>query len=261
MRIVNYLIVGALLVCISVPATAQKITQVYTGTLKCQGLEKADSIKKDFLAMLDKICCVKFNNSTKVYYLPEDKEVKISSDSITFNASEKLRYTLHCNTNQNFVVEKYVYLLKDYQMKFPDATIYWKTKDLEYAKRFADDLVYLQNIRQLEEKVDFDSIAAGYRRLGVKPAITEEARRYIVQANAMTQAKNYKKAIEYYNEAIKVNPATPMVYNNQALLYAMVGQYREAIGCMKKYLKLVPDAEDSRAVQDKIYEYEAMITK
>jgi tetratricopeptide (TPR) repeat protein len=143
-------------------------------------------------------------------------------------------------------------------MHLPDLVVYWKVKDLDFAKRFADDLVYLQNIRQLADKIDFDSIAAGYRRLSVKPAITEEARRYIVQANAMTQAKNYKKAIEYYNEAIKVNPATPMVYNNQALLYAMLGQYREAISCMKKYLALEPEAEDARAVQDKIYEYEAM---
>lgn len=250
-----------LLVCFAASAIGQKITPVYTGTLKYQDREKADSIRKDLDEMLDKIYYVNTGTSVKTHYLPDDQELKVSSDSISFNISKKKRYAFALDFQKEFTVSEYLYVLKVYQMHLPDLVVYWKVKDLDYAERFADDLVYLQNIRQLADKVDFDSIAAGYRRLSVKPAITEEARRYIVQANAMTQAKNYKKAIEYYNEAIKVNPATPMVYNNQALLYAMLGQYREAISCMKKYLALEPAAEDARAVQDKIYEYEAMMTK
>jgi len=82
-----------------------------------------------------------------------------------------------------------------------------------------------------------------------------------VQANAMTQSKNYNRAIELYEKAIAMNPTNPMVYNNEALILAMVGQYSSAINRMKKYLMLVPEAEDARAAQDKIYEWETEIEK
>lgn len=263
MRKASFSISCVLMVCFAAPAIGQRITPVYTGALRHQNLGKADSIKQDLAKMLDKVYYVNTRKSLKTHYLPENHELEVNSDSISFNVSKKERYTVALNFQKEFVVAEYVYVLKVYQMQLPDLVVYWKIKDLEYAKRFADDLVYLQNIRQLADnsKVNFDSIAAAYSRLSVKPAIPEEARKYIVQANAMTQAKNYKKAIEYYNEAIRVNPANPMAYNNQALLYAMIGRYNEAINCMKKYLKLAPDAEDARAVQDKIYEYEAMTTK
>jgi len=45
------------------------------------------------------------------------------------------------------------------------------------------------------------------------------------------------------------------------LILAKVGQYNSAINRMRKYLKLVPEAEDARAAQDKIYEWEAEINK
>lgn len=262
MRKASFIVSCVLLVCLAPLAIGQRITPVYTGMLRCQSLEKADSIKKDLAEMLGKVYYVNTGTSLKTHYLPENHELKVNSDHISFNVSKKKRYTFALNFQKEFVVAEYFYVLKVYQMQLPDLVVYWKVKDLDYAKRFADDIVYLQNIRYLSSsKADFESIAAEYRTLSVKPAIPEEARKYIVQANAMTQAKNYKKAIEYYNEAIRVNPATPMAYNNQALLFAMIGRYNDAINCMKKYLKLVPDAEDARSVQDKIYEYEAMMTK
>jgi tetratricopeptide (TPR) repeat protein len=263
MKRAGYFISCVFMACLTNPAIGQRITPVYTGTLKCQSREKADSVKHDLSQMLGKICYVNTGTSLKTHYLPEDPELEITSDSISFNISKKDRYTFALSFQKEFIISEYFYLFKVYQMQLPDLIAYWKVKDLDYAKRFADDIVYLQNIRFLSDnpRSDFDSIAAEYRSLKVKPEIPEEARKYIVQANAMTQAKNYKQAIEYYNDAIRVNPAIPMIYNNQALLYAMIGRYNEAINCMKKYLKLSPDADDARAMQDKIYEYEAMTGK
>lgn len=198
------------------------------------------------------------------HYIPEDKELTVTKDSVTFNISKNKKYTFFCSNTQDIKALEYSYLGKVYEIELPGLTVYWKIKDLEFAKKFADDLVYFQNMKQfvsVKDVEDFDAVAAKYRALKEKPKVTEEERKYIVQANAQTQLKNYKQAIEIYEKAIKVNPTNPMVYNNQALLLAMVGRYEAAINRMKKYLKLVPDASDARAAQDKIYEWEGMMQK
>jgi len=264
MEYAKYLLVCGLLVCCTIPATAQRITPVYSGTLRYHTIEKLDSVKKEFSDMLGKVYCVHIGESLKSLFIPEDKEVVVTPDSVSFNVSKKDKYTLRFTNKQVIKVSEYYYLLKDYQMELPELTVYWKTKDLEFAKRFADDIVYFQNIQHflnVKDVEDFDAIAAQYRALNVKPPISEDERRYIVQASAMSQLKDYKRAIEFYEKAIQIDATNPMVYNNQALLFAMIGQYDEAINSMKKYMKLVPDAPDARAAQDKIYEWEAMMPK
>lgn len=44
----------------------------------------------------------------------------------------------------------------------------------------------------------FEPIAANYRALAVKPTVSEDQRKYIVQANSFNQQKSYGKAIELY---------------------------------------------------------------
>ncbi|MDO9256593.1 MAG: hypothetical protein Q7U54_13835 [Bacteroidales bacterium] len=52
-----------------------------------------------------------------------------------------------------------------------------------------------------------------------------------------------------------------VAYTNLALLSAQVKDFQTAIYYMKKYLLLVPESEDARSCQDKIYEWEVQITK
>jgi tetratricopeptide (TPR) repeat protein len=260
-----YSIICGLLVFITVPAAAQKITPVYSGTLRYNTLEKLDSVKKEFSDMLGKVYSVNIGKSLKNLYIPEDKEVVVKQDGVSFNVTKKKeKYLFLYTTKQEIKILEYSYLGKEYEMVLPDLTLYWRIRDLEFAKRFADDLVYFQNMQHfvnLKDVEDFDLVAAKYRALKEKPPISEDERKFIVQANAMTQSKNYNQAIEFYEKAILVDPTNPMVYNNQALLFVMVGRYDEAINRMKKYLKLVPDAPDARSAQDKIYEWEAMMAK
>lgn len=119
--------------------------------------------------------------------------------------------------------------------------------------------------RKLEQKsqfIVFEPLAAEYRSLKVKPPISEEQRKYIVQANSFNEKKSYSKAIELYLQAIGIDQtAYPAAYSNLALLYAQVEKYNEAIINMKKYLLLVPDATDARGAQDKIYEWEAGLAR
>ena len=266
MKNTKYFLISGILVCLTAPSIAQKITQVYSAELRCNFLEKADSIKKDFSDMLGKAYYVNIGKSARPWMIHEedDRKVVVTEDGVTFNATKKEKYTLHYSDKQEIIIQEYSYLGKVYEIKLSGLTVYYKIKDLEFAKRFADDLVYFQNMKDLVSVSDiknFESIAADYRALKIKPPVAEEARKYIVQANAMTELKEYKKAIDFYDKALQIDPANPMVYNNQALLYAIVNRYADAINFMKKYLMLVPDAPDARAVQDKIYEWELSVTK
>lgn len=126
----------------------------------------------------------------------------------------------------------------------------------------ADDIFFL--VRPNIEKRDslqlevFKKLAVQYRSLKVKPTVSEEQRKYIVQANMFNQEKAFSKAIDLYIKVIELDQtAYPAAYSNLALLSAQTYKYSAAIKYMKKYLLLEPEASDARSAQDKIYEWEA----
>lgn len=152
-----------------------------------------------------------------------------------------------------------------YKIAFPHFMI---TGGLSELKKAADNLYFIQksldnlSTNQKKDIAAFEPIAAEYRSLSVKPRITEEQRRLIVQANAFTQKKDYVGAVDRYNKALELNPTSyPEAYYNLALLHEQQHLYTFAITYLKKYLMLVPDAKDARGAQDKIYEWETMIQK
>ena len=145
---------------------------------------------------------------------------------------------------------------------------YFVSPNPESAKRFAEDLSFLQQEASataagspaLALTPEFEAAAAKYRASTVKPPVSEEQRRYIVQANALNNMKDYAGALEIYEKALAVDlVAYPGCYYNMALLAVELGRHRSAIALMKKYLLLAPDAKDARAAQDKIYEWEILM--
>lgn len=152
-----------------------------------------------------------------------------------------------------------------WKITFPHFVI---TGSLPELKKAADNLYFIQKTlenlteKQKKELALFEPIATEYRSLSVKPQITEEQRRLIVQANAFTQKKDYAGAINRYNKTLELNPTSyPEAYFNLALLHEQQRLYTFAITYLKKYLMLVPGAPDARGAQDKIYEWETMIQK
>jgi len=140
--------------------------------------------------------------------------------------------------------------------------------DLAGAQRVADGLYFIQQQLKAQKGQDdrqlalFETKAAEYRALKVKPPVSEEQRRLIVQANALSQQKEYSRAITLYHKAIDLDPmAYPAAYFNMALLSAQLRQFYPAIVQMKKYLLLEPEARDARSAQDKIYEWEILMQK
>lgn len=155
-------------------------------------------------------------------------------------------------------------LVRPYKIHFP-GLISFVFEDLPEAQRFADDLFVIQQALQKnrdERLALFQAKAAQYRGMKVKPPVSEEQRKYIVQANASNARRDYAGAIDLYNKAIDIDPVSyPEAYFNLALLSAQMQRFKPAIASMKQYLLLAPDAKDARSGQDKIYEWEMMVGK
>jgi tetratricopeptide (TPR) repeat protein len=133
-------------------------------------------------------------------------------------------------------------------------------------EKLADYLYSLQHPYMIQHNdslfAQFKPVVEQYRALKVKAPISEEQRKYIVQANAMSQIKDYNKAIDLYNKALELDKTSyPAGYSNVALLSAQINNFDGAIFYMKEYLLLVPEATDARSAQDKIYEWEANTAK
>lgn len=193
----------------------------------------------------------------------EDKRERVKGGSVS--------WTFHEMLSSKIVVE---FALKDsqgiptYSIILPElaTTFRFRQTDLSTAQKLADALLFLQ--QQAKNEIDqenkklalFEPVAAEYRSLKVKPRMTEEQRKLVVQADALNQQKEYAKAIERYRKAIEISPTSyPGAYFNLALLSAQTKSFRPAIFYMKHYLLLEPDAKDARTAQDKIYEWELVL--
>jgi len=162
------------------------------------------------------------------------------------------------------IVGKYRQFVCPYKIHFP-GTMSFMFENPGDAQRFADDLFFIKQVQQEQKKkyderlALFEAKAAQYREQRIKPPVSEEQRRFIVQANALSQQKKYYRAIDMYNKVIEIDPVSyPAAYFNMALLYAQIHRFNMAISSMKHYLALEPEAEDARSAQDKIYEWEML---
>jgi tetratricopeptide (TPR) repeat protein len=106
------------------------------------------------------------------------------------------------------------------------------------------------------EKANEGTVSA-YLKLAQKPPLPEEARRYVVQARTFIGDKRFEDANGALNHAASLAPWYPTLYYDRALVSAELKRWDAAIASMKYYMKLAPDAPDTRQVQDKIYEWEA----
>ena len=131
------------------------------------------------------------------------------------------------------------------------------------AQKIVDNLFIIQqhidkynegNIEIFKKKAD------QYRSLKIKPPVSEQQRKFLVQANALNKHGDYAGAIELYLKAIEIDATScPDAYLNIAFLHAQMNRFKSAIAYMKQYLLLKPEAPNARSAQDKIYEWELEI--
>lgn len=206
-----------------------------------------------------------YRNSSTMLTIRNIKNGQVTDDFIRFTSGNENRYqdtvTIYFKDILNYQIS-YLVKIADNGFYMP----YVNVKDHLLTcggKETADLLFYMQQVYSRkhyeQDLVNFKVLASSYQKIQEKPAISAEQRKLIVQGNLMNEKLNYGDAIIYYDKAMAIDPVSyPAGYYNFALIAAMAERYELAILNMKKYLLLLPDAEDGKAAQDKIYEWEAL---
>jgi len=89
--------------------------------------------------------------------------------------------------------------------------------------------------------------------------VPEEARKYIIRAEVLSEKKEFNRAVEEYERAKQIAPFYPEIYKSMALAYETLKGYRLAIRNMNAYLELYPEAPDSREAKDRIIKWEFLL--
>lgn len=140
--------------------------------------------------------------------------------------------------------------------------VWLKLYSSEKAQQFADALQAIRDYAAKgmfigqDEADSFAQVVTRYQGTNPKPVLTEEARKLKVQAAFAVGKKQYTQAIARYEEALTIAPWWADGHFNRALLLGEAEHYADAVSEMKKYLALEPNAQDARAAQDKLYQWE-----
>lgn len=247
-----------------------------------EGIHSINDAQQDVIKILGKIQTVylveasdysKVRLMSKKTYIDKavnaDDGIAITTRLTTFNLN------VVRSINRDFIVDEFPYQKESGKtgeyyrttIDFADGKgVHLGSLDKELMCRLVDDLYFIKKQSVTEsnykELTRFMLVVAKYKDLAIKPQPTEEQRKFIVQANAAAQTKDYNQAIAYYQQLLQDSETSyPEAYFNLALLYGQEILFDNAILNMKKYLLLKPDAADARAAQDKIYEWEAGINK
>jgi len=160
----------------------------------------------------------------------------------------------------NNVINDFYVSLKPYKI-----FILQQVKALETKGQYKEAIKEYANLLKIADETEAKEIRAYVAELMMKYphlfALSEEARKSVIKAEAYTQEGKFEKAIEEYKNALKTSPFFPALYKALALNYGGLKDYKRAIKNMKIYLELLPDAPDLREAKDQIYRWEFMMEK
>jgi tetratricopeptide (TPR) repeat protein len=252
-------------------ANAQTEEIYYFPKLPQSGISEAKTNLADILMETGnlnhpKLIHINGYGNPRVVSVFEDRfEMMVNPQNITYYFSDLCNYTIQIIQIKHPATTNYE-AYSNFEIRLGKLEFFIQRNFSEASflnfKKLADYLFYFQhqaNIKLYDSLlVQFKPIAAQYSALKAKPTVSEEQRKYIVQANGYNELKNYTKAIELYRKAVETDQtAYPAAFSNLALLSAQLNESDAAIYYMKKYLMLEPDATDARNALDKIYLWEA----
>jgi hypothetical protein len=130
----------------------------------------------------------------------------------------------------------------------------------------AADAVYVLQQTVTDEALEndestFEQALQSYRNAATKPSISEDVRRFKVQAEISVREKRFGDAAEFYEGGLEIAPWWPEGHYNRALVLSEVGDFETAVVEMNRYIRLAPNAPNIRATQDMIYEWEIKVPK
>lgn len=202
-----------------------------------------------------------YNEKTKIGYKVVTNNIKVTEDYILF-VTRKPEDTVIIPFSEVLLDE--IHLSAPFEngvtcrLKMGNHVFRYCQNDMADALYF---MRYTYSVKYYGQEIEkFKPISEAYIAMLEKPVITEEQRKFMKQGMAMNEERQYNRAVFLYNKAMEINPiAYPAGYFNLALIASLAENYPFAIFCMKKYLMMMPNAEDAREAQDKIYEWEAHI--
>ena len=119
-------------------------------------------------------------------------------------------------------------------------------------------------LRVNDDRTSEDICGSIYRIMSMDPRLSrlpEEARRYALRGDILTEQGKFEEAAKQYRKAVQAAPYTAKLHFNTALVYGELKKYPQAIRYMQTYLNLAPEAPNVRATQDQIYKWEFMMEK
>ncbi len=132
--------------------------------------------------------------------------------------------------------------------KFREALTHYTAALQSFTEGSSDD-------QRLREK-----IIAIAQKLNPRPAIQEEAERYLLRGEAAVEVAvdegGFDKAAKEFKGALRFAPWSSQGYFNLALVEEKAGRYKESIRNWKLYLLAAPNAADAKDVRAKLVKLE-----
>jgi len=226
----------------------------------------SENLNKSVKQALDHVAQIYDLKNKKELNFKDIKEILVLENKIEFDAKSKknsLSYSFSRLIDSTMIF--YTYQNSWHYVYFPSLANF-VFSDINKAQLFAD-AIYTMQYPLIDKRRDsilniFIPVADSFRALKQKPTVTEEQRKLFIQADNLNKQNKVFDAIRMYLKAIELEKTSfPSAYANLALLYAKCNFFDYAILYMKKYLLLVPNAEDARAARDRLYVWEGLIGK
>ena len=136
---------------------------------------------------------------------------------------------------------------------------------LKAQRKYKEALNELGDVLKVaDDKTSKEICGSIYRIMSTDPRLSvlpEEARKYALRGDVLTEEGKCGEAVKEYRKAVQVAPYIAKLYFNTAMIYGELKKYPQAIHNMKSYLNLAPEAPNVRAAKDQIYKWEFAMEK
>jgi tetratricopeptide (TPR) repeat protein len=169
-------------------------------------------------------------------------------------------YLITKSVLRNNAINAFYATLKPYKN-----TIAQQAKTFEAKGQYKEAIKEYASFLKIADEKEAKGIRAHIAELMIRYphlfALSEEARKTVIKAEAYTSEGRFEKAIEEYKKVLEISPFFPGLYKALAYNYGQIKDYKKAIKNLNIYLELVPDAPDFREAKDQIYKWEFMMEK
>jgi tetratricopeptide (TPR) repeat protein len=136
-----------------------------------------------------------------------------------------------------------------------------KAKQLEAQGKYAESLPeYAQVLSFAASEQEASNLRtamfAASSKMPTPPEMPDDAHRHVVRGELMLKDGHIDRALVEFNEALRLAPYMPKLYQNTAVIYGELKQYDQAIRQMHLYLTAAPETPDARTAQDQITKWE-----